>query len=192
MNNAEQIADWNGDQGQRWADHQALLDRMIRPFGDAALRAAAAQPGERVLDVGSGGGVPGAILAIVRSDLEVTLSDSVAKKARALEEIVRSCGVAVRVCHAPAQTLLEEERFDTLTARAVAPISKLLTWFAPHWDNFNRLLIIKGPAWVEERAAARSAGLLRSLELRKLCSYPLPGTESESVILSIRPKDQAE
>ena len=54
--NAEQIADWNGDQGQRWVDHQALLDRMIEPYGDAALRAAAAQPGERVLDVGCGCG----------------------------------------------------------------------------------------------------------------------------------------
>ena len=148
--------------------------------------------GERVLDVGSGGGVPGAILAIVRPDLEVTLSDSVAKKARALEEIVQSAGVAARVRHAPAQAVLELERFDTLTARAVAPVSKLLTWFAPHWDNFNRLLIIKGPAWIEERAAARTAGLLKSLELRKLCSYPLPGTDSESVVLSIRPKDQVE
>ena len=54
--NAEQIADWNGDQGQRWVDYQALLDRMIEPFGNAALRAAAAQPGERVLDVGCGCG----------------------------------------------------------------------------------------------------------------------------------------
>ena len=54
--NAEQIADWNGDQGQRWVDYQALLDRMIEPFGAAALRAAAAQPGERVLDVGCGCG----------------------------------------------------------------------------------------------------------------------------------------
>jgi len=148
--------------------------------------------GERVLDVGTGGGVPGAILAILRPDLEVTLSDSVAKKARAVEEIVKSAGVDVKVCHAPAQALLEQHRFDTLTARAVAPVAKLLTWFAPHWDNFNRLLIIKGPAWVEERSAARSAGLLKSLELRKLCSYPMPGTESESVVLSIRPKDQVE
>lgn len=159
-----------------------VVDSMaLEPFLDA---------GERVLDVGSGGGVPGAILAIVRPDLEVTLSDSVAKKARALEEIVRSAGITARVRHAPAQSLLEENRFDTLTVRAVAPLSKLLTWFAPHWDNFNRLLVIKGPAWVEERAEARAAGLFKSLELRKLTSYPLAGTESESVVLSIRPSDQ--
>ena len=36
--NAQQIADWNGEQGQRWADQQALLDRMVEPFGNAALQ----------------------------------------------------------------------------------------------------------------------------------------------------------
>ncbi len=56
MNNTEQIADWNGEQGQRWADHQSRIDRIVEPFGSAALQAAAALPGERVLDVGCGCG----------------------------------------------------------------------------------------------------------------------------------------
>ncbi len=54
--NHEQIADWNGEQGRRWVEFQRQLDRMIEPFGHAALRAAAAQPGEHVLDVGCGCG----------------------------------------------------------------------------------------------------------------------------------------
>jgi len=61
--NADQIADWNGEQGRRWAEQQALLDRMIAPFGQAALRAAAAQPGEHVLDVGCGCGSTSLALA---------------------------------------------------------------------------------------------------------------------------------
>ena len=61
--NAEQIADWNGEQGQRWADQQALLDRMVEPFGNAALQAAAPQPGERVLDIGCGCGSTSMTLA---------------------------------------------------------------------------------------------------------------------------------
>ncbi len=56
MNNAEQIADWNGEQGRRWADHQQRIDRMLEPYGDAALQAAAASPGEQVLDIGCGTG----------------------------------------------------------------------------------------------------------------------------------------
>lgn len=61
--NAEQIADWNGDQGQRWVDHQALLDRMIAPFGEAAMQAAAPRSGERVLDIGCGCGSTSLALA---------------------------------------------------------------------------------------------------------------------------------
>ena len=63
MNNTEQIADWNGDQGQRWVDQQALLDRMVEPYGQAALQAAAAQPGEQVLDIGCGCGSTSLTLA---------------------------------------------------------------------------------------------------------------------------------
>jgi len=54
--NDAQIAEWNGEQGQRWAQQQRTLDAMIGPFGDAALQAAAAQPGEQVIDIGCGCG----------------------------------------------------------------------------------------------------------------------------------------
>jgi SAM-dependent methyltransferase len=61
--NAEQIAHWNGEQGRRWVAQQQLLDRMIDRFGDAALRAAAPRPGERVLDIGCGCGSTSLALA---------------------------------------------------------------------------------------------------------------------------------
>jgi 16S rRNA (guanine527-N7)-methyltransferase len=146
--------------------------------------------GEKVLDVGSGGGVPGVILAIVRPDLEITLSDSVGKKAKVLDDIAPRLGLKTPIFHGPAQDALAKNRFDTLTVRAVAPLKKLLEWFKPHWDAFDRLLILKGPAWVEERGEARHFGLMKTLALRKLKNYPMPGTESESVLLSIglRPK----
>ena len=49
--NAKQIEDWNGSVGEHWAAEQENTDRLIRAFGDAALRAAGTKPGERVLDV---------------------------------------------------------------------------------------------------------------------------------------------
>ncbi len=61
--NAAQIAEWNGSVGRRWVAFQPQLDRMIEPFGEAALRAAAAQPGERVLDIGCGCGSTALALA---------------------------------------------------------------------------------------------------------------------------------
>ena len=54
--NSEQIAEWNGALGQRWVAMQQEIDRFVVPFGDAALKAAAPQPGERVIDIGCGCG----------------------------------------------------------------------------------------------------------------------------------------
>jgi 16S rRNA (guanine527-N7)-methyltransferase len=142
--------------------------------------------GEKVLDVGSGGGVPGVVLAIVRPDLKVTLSESVGKKALALEDIVARMGLSIDVFHGRAEDLLARERFDTLTVRAVARLHKLLGWFKPHVDRFDRLLIVKGPSWVDERGEARHLGSLKDLALRKLDVYTAPDTGAESVLLQIR------
>jgi len=54
--NARQIAEWNGNSGERWVANQERLDLMLSAFGDAVLGAAAALPGEAVLDVGCGAG----------------------------------------------------------------------------------------------------------------------------------------
>jgi 16S rRNA (guanine527-N7)-methyltransferase len=144
------------------------------------------EPTEQILDVGSGGGVPGLLLAILRPEIDISLSEGVGKKAKALDAIVRGVDVPVPVCHCRAETLLEDFRFTTLTARAVGPLWKICSWFEPHWLSIGRLLLVKGPRWVEERQEARRRGLLQPLELRKVASYPLSGTQAESVILQLR------
>ncbi|MCA9532129.1 MAG: methyltransferase domain-containing protein [Myxococcales bacterium] len=69
----ELSAYWNGPGGDRWVQQQEVLDRMVRPFGDAALARLGAQPGERVLDVGCGcGDTLGAIAARVGPTGSVT------------------------------------------------------------------------------------------------------------------------
>jgi 16S rRNA (guanine527-N7)-methyltransferase len=146
--------------------------------------------GEKILDVGTGGGVPGVVLAIVRPDLRVSLSESVVKRAKVVGDIVAQLGLAVPVFTGRAEELLATTKFNTLVVRAVAPLAKLLRWFRPHWPAFDRLLVLKGPAWVDERGEARHYGLLGDLALRKVLAYPLPGTTSESVLLQICPKDR--
>src|SRR6266446_3036157 len=54
--NSEQIAEWNGALGERWVAMRQEIDRFVVPFGDAALKVAAPQPGERAIDVGCGCG----------------------------------------------------------------------------------------------------------------------------------------
>ena len=54
--NSDQIAEWNGALGARWAELQRDLDQMTGPFGEAALRAASLKPGEQAIDIGCGCG----------------------------------------------------------------------------------------------------------------------------------------
>ncbi len=179
----ELLWDWNAKLNlTRHTDYEKFVARDLI---DSLAFAQFLAPKEKVLDVGSGGGVPGVVLAIVRDDLRISLSESVGKKARVLADIVERLGLQTPVLHARAEDILTDQRFDTLVVRAVARLKKLLEWFRPHWKAFDRLLVLKGPSWVEERGEARHYGLLHDLALRKLTSYPLPGTESESVLLQI-------
>jgi 16S rRNA (guanine527-N7)-methyltransferase len=182
--------DWNTKLNlTRHTDYEKFVTRDLV---DSLAFAQFLEPDERILDVGTGGGVPGVGLAIVRPDLTVELCESVGKRARAVADIVSQLGLDVPMHAVRVEQLLEERRYNTLVSRAVARLAKLLDWFRPHWDRFDRLLTLKGPAWVDERAEARHLGFLHDLALRKLTSYPMPGTESESVLLQICPKDRLE
>lgn len=55
--------DWDGTSGDNWVTHQMRLDLMLQAFGDAAMEAAAAAPGEHILDIGCGAGVTSFALA---------------------------------------------------------------------------------------------------------------------------------
>jgi len=140
------------------------------------------------MDVGTGGGVPGVPLAIIRPDLTIALGESVVKKARAVQGIVVELGLEITFFEGRAEAALQDYGFDTLFCRAVGPLWKILFWFQHDWNAIGRILAIKGPSWADERHEAREKGLLRDLNLRKVSSYPMAGTESESVILSLTPK----
>ncbi|MEX3968413.1 class I SAM-dependent methyltransferase [Paraburkholderia sp. EG286B] len=86
--NAYQVADWNGQSGERWVANQARLDAMVSVFGQAAIEAAAPMTGERVLDVGCGAGASSlALAARVGAGghvLGVDISEPLIGRARAL------------------------------------------------------------------------------------------------------------
>ncbi len=161
---------------------------VSRDLRDCVQLAPLLAAGEEVLDLGSGNGVPGIPLAILRPDIEVALAESVAKRAGALNEIVSELNLPVAVYGARGEDLLEDFRFTSIISRAVGSLAKFCRWVAPHWENVDRLLLIKGPRWVEERGEARHFGLLNGLDLRRVNSYALgDAEEQEGVILQISP-----
>lgn len=142
----------------------------------------------KIMDVGSGGGVPGIPLAILRPDVSVSLCDSVGKKAMALQDIVKALGLDVAVHADRAEMVLKKKRFQFVTARAVASIAKLITWFFPVWGSVGQLLLIKGPRWVEERNEASADGMLKRHSLEQISSWSTPGRDGQSVLLRIARK----
>ena len=178
---------WEWNQKLNLTRHDTYDKFVTRDLVDSMQLADLIDEGERVLDVGTGSGVPGLVMCILRPDLDICVCDSVAKKAKAVGDVAAQLQMKIQVAHARAEEILEITSFDTLTARAVGPMIKMLRWFEPHWGSIGRLLLVKGPKWVEERGEARHHGLLAEMDLRKLASYTVPNAEWESVILSIRP-----
>ncbi len=176
---------WEWNEKINLTRHTTIQKFVCRDVFDTFQLATLLERGERVLDVGTGGGVPGVLLVILRPDLPVSLCESTGKKARAVEAIVRDLGLKVPVYTCRAEEVLQINTFDTLVARALASLRKVLTFLAPHWDAFDRLLLIKGPSWVDERAEARHEGVLAGMDLRKAAIYQTPRTGAESVILKI-------
>jgi 16S rRNA (guanine527-N7)-methyltransferase len=114
---------------------------------------------QRVLDVGSGGGFPGLVLAIVRPELEVHLLDATAKKTEFLARTAAELGVPVQVHTGRAEELARDRAlagaFDIVTARAVAPLDRLARWSVPFLRPGGLLYAVKGERWSEELEAAR-------------------------------------
>jgi 16S rRNA (guanine527-N7)-methyltransferase len=111
-----------------------------------------------VCDVGSGAGLPGLVLAIARPDLEVELVEPLLRRTTFLEEAVADLGLRnVTVTRARADALHGQRRYDVVTARAVAPLARLLEWSMPLVSPEGALVAMKGASVQDEIEAARDA-----------------------------------
>jgi 16S rRNA (guanine527-N7)-methyltransferase len=110
-----------------------------------------------LVDIGSGAGLPGIVLALLRPSLEVTLLEPLLRRAVFLEECVTELGLAnVTVLRARAEDKdVARLRADIATARAVAPLDRLVGWAARLLRPGGQLLAIKGQSAEAELAAAR-------------------------------------
>lgn len=140
-----------------------------------------------VIDVGSGAGLPGLVIAAMEPGREVILIEPMERRVAWLEEIALRLGLAnVRVLRARAESASGLVRAPAVTARAVAPLAKLARWCVPLVADGGQLLFLKGRGAADEVAA--SSGALRSLRLEAevLEAASLPGLEATRVIRLVR------
>ncbi|MGH3868055.1 MAG: 16S rRNA (guanine(527)-N(7))-methyltransferase RsmG [Pseudonocardiaceae bacterium] len=109
--------------------------------------------GARVLDVGSGAGLPGIPLALARPDLAIVLLEPMARRVVWLEEVVAVLGLAISVHRGRAEDQWVRDELggnDIVTARAVAPLGRLAGWCLPLVAPGGRLLAVKGVSAEQE------------------------------------------
>ena len=135
--------------------------------------------GARIADAGTGAGFPGLPLAVCNPQREFTLIDATAKKLRFVSHAVALLGLRnVTVLHARVERLKVDAPFDTVLARAFAPLPELLEQVAPLCGPRTRVLAMKG-RWPEREVAALQApwGVATSRELR------VPGLEAARCLI---------
>ena len=110
-----------------------------------------------LVDIGSGAGLPGLVLAMLRPSLEVILLEPLLRRSVFLEECVAELGLSnTTVLRARAEEKAAAHiKADVATARAVAPLGRLVGWAAPLLRPRGELLAIKGRSAAEEIEAAR-------------------------------------
>jgi len=138
-----------------------------------------------VADLGSGAGLPGLVLAIGRADLSVTLVEPLLRRVTFLEEVVDALGLErVRVVRGRAEELHGRELFDVVTARALAPLGRLLGWAMPLVAGSGSLLAMKGSSAAAEVAAA--AGPLRTFHCAPPELLTVTGPDGSSTATLVR------
>jgi 16S rRNA (guanine527-N7)-methyltransferase len=140
--------------------------------------------GPRVLDIGTGPGLPGIPLAVARPEYAFTLLDANAKKTRFVTQAVGELGLKnVEVVQARVESYRPAQNFDTLVSRAFASIADMLAasrhLCAPH----GRILALKG-VYPEEELAAVPAGFV----VQEVAALQVPGLEAQRHVVILAPR----
>ncbi len=166
----EALRDWFGDHYAAVDAYRAMLAgegvrrgligprEVDRLWERHVLNSAAVAPflpeSGSLVDIGSGAGLPGVVLAAMRPDLDVVLLEPMARRTTWLTEVLEATGIRAEVVRGRAEELHGRRTFDAATARAVAPMDRLAGWALPLLRPGGELLALKGRSAQEELDAA--------------------------------------
>lgn len=179
----------------RWNSHVNLTaitepeDIVIKHFADSLypLKYIHMTAGQKVVDVGSGGGFPGLPMLIVNPAIEVNFVDSVGKKLAFVKDVLRNSGLFGTVTHKRAEEIGKDskyrEQYDYAVARAVAPLNILCEYCLPLVRVGGLFVSLKGSSGRDELRQAEKAIKTLGGELAKFEEYSLSNGDGRSLII---------
>ncbi len=153
---------------------------QLHLLDSAALLGCADFRGKKVVDVGTGAGLPGMVLRIMEPDFDLTLLDSLGKRIDFLRRTCETLGLKRVDCvHARAEEFAQKHResYDFAVSRAVAQLNVLCELALPLVKVGGRFLAMKSVGSEEEVAAARSAIAQLGGKIAGTYDYTIPGTD---------------
>ncbi len=172
------------------ADDAEILDRH---FLDSLcpLKTGLVPEEGSLIDVGTGAGFPGLVLAMACPGLRVTLLDAQQKRLNFLEAVCAAAGIRnAETVHLRAEDGARKsemrERFDIAAARAVAPANILCEYLLPYVRTGGYALCWKGPALKEETESGRRAAFLLGGQMEEPIAYGIAGRDWEHLLLPVR------
>jgi len=146
----------------------------------------------KVLDLGSGGGLPGLVIKILRPDLDMTCLDATRKKMDAVADMarklnLRDCATAWGRAEDLGKDKWFNASYDVVVARAVAPLKDLVAWTKPFLrPPHARLITLKGGDLKQERSQAERATDIRNISESSLTfagAEQIPGVDKKIVVV---------
>ena len=138
-------------------------------------------------DVGTGAGFPGLVLKIFYPNLDITLVDALQKRVNYLNKVIENLDLnGIKAIHIRAEDLARKgNKYDIVTARAVANLSKLLSWTMPLVKKNGYFVAMKGNV-DEELVMAKSIFERKKYNLDRKVEFKLPKEGSTRTILKIK------
>ena len=167
-------------------DRSRLGEHMV----DCAALLRAVSVEESLADLGSGAGLPGLVVAIARPETAVTLVEARRRKVVFLKQAVRVLSLEnVAVMHARLEDVPAAERYAMAASRALGSIGKTLGASLRAMAPDGRLVLFKGPAWVDEKEEALGIAVAAGAELEREVSVELPGVGRTTtfVVFHVKP-----
>lgn len=184
---AEQLREWNEK-----INLTAILDDegiAVKHFLDCLLvtKTADFKSGMNVIDVGTGAGFPGLVIAAAYPEMNVTLLDSTGKKLKAVEDIANKMGIEnVKIVHARAEDMGKNpefrEKYDFATARAVAQLRVLLEYTLPFVKKGGNFLSLKAAIAEEEIDGASHSLQVLGGKIEGVNTFNLPDGDKRVII----------